>query len=1837
MNRKVTLFLIYFLISTKIWATGGIERAISEKYEIPDSIGTYFNLGLEQYNEGNFNYAIKIWADCLPYYYADTSETYVIGLTNIGLAFAELNNYAVALTYFQKAYEYSILFDSPKQVKSKTDNLIYYYLLLGFEKDLIPIIQRSINYFTILNYTEEVEYFSAKLTKYSGEIEKMKQSFSKLENLASKSSLTADEYVEAAESASFAGGVYGYNKLIDAILKVLNLTNESHNLQATGILYATLYNAMLGIKLFEETNNYTSRTSGIEELVTYFILDLEYITADSAVATINAGNFDNVNPAGRVEIWGAVLPEIPLHNVFRLAYGGFIEVNEFTSKVGFKLITPNSDDKKVYINDLVYTPVFTGASSKLDPLKEMARIGASFANYGYDLWYNYKYLNDYETLPLKEIRDKYLAWELDSMKLILESFEDKESLQTPSTAGRYAGFSVYDALMKSNFLDLYDYFRYVSDYPASYLGVSFKMIEKFATWVGYDCSSSPWIIYDKVFSPAYAGNFEKIFKEEGFYIEDYDIVTTLLDSVDAITDRGEYDKSNFLSDALIYFSGQINNPALIMKSNFKKAFALKEVNNYEDCGKHYEIALQIAETLKDTLYLTYIYHNIGLNYSDWGKYQESIENYDKALHYKRILAEQDPSDYNFEALGSTLWGKAYTLVNLDRYKEAADLYNESLVWYDSSKSNASAASKMAVMSNIADTYERMNLNNTALEVYFKVLKIADETGDKKRTAKTLKSLAYVYFELADYYSAIEYYDTAAVLYFELNDSSSAAGCWSDIGQAYWNIGDYETAIGYHNMSLKIKEARNDLSGQGYSWSKIGGLYKESGETAKALESYEKSQAFYELAGDSSMLTKTYNDIAQTYYGARDYGKAFEYFEKSLIIYDKIGDKYALAETYFDLGLAYYDYRDYIASYDYFKKSLDLNILVNDLSDAVYCMVNLGLIKYVYYREFDTAYTIYLDAVELAKKLNNQSNIAYSYKMMGHLLGEMGRLSEGFSYLDSAYTVYLAMDNKAEIARTLISLGGALISKGEFNAGYEKYKEALAISKSANNRGVEANALNSIGDYYRLLGQFKEAEENLMKSLELYIEDNSAYGKASTYLSLGNLYNTKADNIPAMEYYAKSDSIYSYLGDNFNRSYPLNNIGTIYYWQGDHEQSLKHFFSSLQILQDLNYLGDFLSTVKSNIGEVYFDMKNYEESLKWMRDAANHALTIKSNNNLKVIYPVLAQINLEEGELDSAIYFINLAESVLDKSESRLNLIYFHNIKGKILYHKKDYAAAINELDKSISLAEETGYNKYLYNTLYFKALSLKEENKPLESISNLKRAVEVMNEIRGKLAGGEAAAKTFSSGEIKVKIFETIVELYIQQNKPDSALIYLDMSYNEGLKNQFANITPKFDDPEQKKAFEKEQELKTRKEQIESEINKEKSKPVDQQSRDKIAQLEATKQIAEQEYLGFIDETVEKFPNLATYFSNNVNPQDFKSMIDFIPEDIAIVAYLMGQDQLYIFVATYDSVGAFIVNAPRSDVERKLISFFKEIKDSYIPTSLGDMVPGKFTTVSGRDDEGYLDSFNESAGYFYNLLIKPVEEIISDKKKICFVPFGRLYYLPFEVLRNPETLETERFLGDKHDIFYVTSLDPFTKKYRGEGDPFRLIGFANSDNTLPASEDELTDIAAVLENSQIFFRNDATKDKVKSLGKNTFNTLHFATHGNLDFNHPKNTYLTMALNTETQEDGKLTIDEIYGLSLRNFKLVTLSACMTAMGDEIIEGWMVSPVNAFLKVGAQSVVASLWQVDDEATSILMTEFYKNLKLMSRVEALNKAKRTVSQMPKFAHPYYWAAFILVGNFQ
>jgi CHAT domain-containing protein len=200
-----------------------------------------------------------------------------------------------------------------------------------------------------------------------------------------------------------------------------------------------------------------------------------------------------------------------------------------------------------------------------------------------------------------------------------------------------------------------------------------------------------------------------------------------------------------------------------------------------------------------------------------------------------------------------------------------------------------------------------------------------------------------------------------------------------------------------------------------------------------------------------------------------------------------------------------------------------------------------------------------------------------------------------------------------------------------------------------------------------------------------------------------------------------------------------------------------------------------------------------------------------------------------------------------------------------------------------------------------------------------------------------------------------------------------------------------------------------------------------------------------------------------------------------------------------------------------------------------------------------------------------------------------------------------------------------------SRKARKRGD---ILIFGNPDlgdsrYDLAFAEKEALDVAKTKSKSKVFLRKEATVGAFAKYA-GSFSYIHLATHGRFDPASPLKSALL--LSPEAGSNGMLTADKLYSLEL-DADLVTLSACETGLSKIASGDDLVGLTRGFLYAGSNSIVASLWKVDDLATSQLMTRFYRELDKTNKREALQTAQ--LETRKTYAHPYYWASFQLTGS--
>jgi CHAT domain-containing protein len=166
---------------------------------------------------------------------------------------------------------------------------------------------------------------------------------------------------------------------------------------------------------------------------------------------------------------------------------------------------------------------------------------------------------------------------------------------------------------------------------------------------------------------------------------------------------------------------------------------------------------------------------------------------------------------------------------------------------------------------------------------------------------------------------------------------------------------------------------------------------------------------------------------------------------------------------------------------------------------------------------------------------------------------------------------------------------------------------------------------------------------------------------------------------------------------------------------------------------------------------------------------------------------------------------------------------------------------------------------------------------------------------------------------------------------------------------------------------------------------------------------------------------------------------------------------------------------------------------------------------------------------------------------------------------------------------------------------------------------------------------------DANRANAISPSLKQFSIVHFATHGIVNEKQPElsGIVLSMVNKRGQDQDGYLTLHDLYYLDLP-IRLVVVSACRTGIGKQVPGEGLIALTRGFMHAGAQAMVVSLWNVDDEATAEFMTLFYEHMLGKNKLSPPAALRQAKSEMQMHANerwraPYYWAGFILQGDWK
>ena len=501
---------------------------------------------------------------------------------------------------------------------------------------------------------------------------------------------------------------------------------------------------------------------------------------------------------------------------------------------------------------------------------------------------------------------------------------------------------------------------------------------------------------------------------------------------------------------------------------------------------------------------------------------------------------------------------------------------------------------------------------------------------------------------------------------------------------------------------------------------------------------------------------------------------------------------------------------------------------------------------------------------------------------------------------------------------------------------------------------------------------------------------------------------------------------------------------------------------------------------------------------------------------------------------------------------------------------------------------------------------LQAEGRNEEAEAAFKRAIEFIERSRNSLTTEGSRIGFFGD---KQAVYQSLVGLYFDSGKHDQAFLMGERSKSRALVDMLAN----------KQDF---------------------HLPVEHSR--KVEQLLASSQIGEVR----LNWTVTDEAAAIEFARRTVKTDRDRSDVDFVKGELETLKR-NAKEQLttqYAELASLVSVPkvslAEITHALPAD--ETLVSYYYDAKNLYAFVIDKSGLKAVKLNREGLEDEVQTlrqaiqkrGAYQQPAKALHDRLIAPLTDKIT-QKKLLIAGHGVMHYLPFAALSNGQ-----HFLIERYQLAFLPSASTikFVGNIATQNKPGVLLAFGNPDlgdkeYDLTFAEKEAKEVGGLFSSSKVFLRKDASKQNLKEYGTG-FRYLHFATHGKFEATNPLGSSLLLASNSVDNLADRLTIGELYSMRL-DADLVTLSACETGLGDIANGDDVVGLVRGFLYAGANQVISTLWEIDDAATSQLMTDFYRQIKdgKTSKGTALRNSQLAAAKT--YPHPYFWAAFQITGG--
>jgi CHAT domain-containing protein/Flp pilus assembly protein TadD len=1086
----------------------------------------------------------------------------------------------------------------------------------------------------------------------------------------------------------------------------------------------------------------------------------------------------------------------------------------------------------------------------------------------------------------------------------------------------------------------------------------------------------------------------------------------------------------------------------------------------------------------------------------------------------------------------------------------------------------------------------------------KALLLWQRLGDQYWQALTFDIIGVLHGLLKEDKEALSSFQQALALARTIHDRRTEAGVLNEIGELYNTAGEKQKAVESFNHALPIARELGDRSREGAILDNLGAVQESLGDQRAALEFFRQAAFHHRETGNRSAEVESLTRIGELYRALGQKDKALATFLEALPLRRAQAEVPAEVFTLNQIASLYDELGEKQKALDFYQQALAKIRSVGAPIREAETLLRMGLI-YKSMGQKQKALEMYSLALPILSTAKDQDSEASTLIGMGVIYDALGDWEKELEVFRRALPLFRATGNRRGEGKALKDIAAVLNTQGERQQALANYNEALLIFRAIKDREDEAVTLNSLGVLYRSLGEFQKSLEAYNAALTIRRELKDRDGEATTLSNLGLLYTHLGEEVKAVGYYKQALELHRATANRDGEAGVLLNIGALNYKVKRWKEALDYDNQALQIFRAEDNRRDE-AEVLNNLAMVYEGMQDkqtaasyYQQALSLTRTTGHRSAQATVLGNLGVLYESLGDKQKAQELFNQSL---GLHRALGDLEGTAITL---RNLSS--LWEDRNPALAIFFGKQAVNTFQQMRAN--------IRTLDREIQNSFRESVEDVYRDLAEILIAQGRLPEAQKVL-----GLLKEEEFFEFVRRDTDSASLSGARVTFSAAEAE-LEKRFAEIADKI------------VAIGNRRSALLA--MKERSPEEEKQLSDLEAQLETANQVFQK----FVNQLEVEFKQTQANNHDVTALRESQTLKDSLRELDAVALYtIVGREKYSVILITPDVEKAYEYKITAADLNQKIFAFRQALQ---------------------RPDTDPLPLARE----LYQILIGP--ELLRDiaqttKQTIVWSLDGALRYLPVAALHDGQ-----RYFIEKYQNVVITLAsrdhlkDAVSAKWQALGlgvSKAQVLNTKQAFAPLPGVREELSAIVketgvarttGVLPGTILLdeqFTADAMKSALRLRGnQQPFKLVHIASHFNFEPGDETKSFLLLG-------GGKiLTLWELKNMSqlFSKVELLTLSACNTATGGagegKEVEGFAVLTQ----RQGAEAIIATLWSVADQSTSRLMQDFYRlreRSPKMSKAEALRQAQlallRPADQKDAkapYAHPFYWAPFILIGNWK